>query len=45
MELHNAKEQLYLETDMLVLSQGASLLQMRDRMQFLQNKTPDNSML
>ena len=32
MAFNNEKKQLYLETDALVVSLGASLLQMKDRM-------------
>ena len=39
MEFYNEKEQLYLETDAMVVGLGASLLQVRDEMWFLRNVT------
>ena len=39
----NEKEQLYLETDMLGVGLGASLLQVRDRMWLSKNEAPENT--
>ena len=43
--LYNGKEQPYLETDMFGVGIHASLLQLRDRLQFSRNEAPDNSAL
>ena len=45
MAFYNGKVQLYLETDALDISLGTSFLHVRDRMQFLRNKGPDNAAL
>ena len=45
MKFYNEKEQLYLETGALVVSLGACLLQVGDRMWFPKDYTPDNSTL
>ena len=45
MVFYNEKVQLYLETDVSGVYLGASLLQVRDRMQFPRNKSPNNAAL
>ena len=46
MAFYNEKEQLYLETEYVsVVSLGASLLNMRNGMQFPRNEAPDNTAL
>ena len=45
MAFYNDKQQLYLETDTLGVSLGASLLQIGDGMLFSRNDAPDNAAL
>ena len=42
MTFYNEKEQLYLEQDVLGVGLAASLLQVRDGMQFTRNEAPDS---
>ena len=45
MVFYNEKEQLYLQTDVLDVSWGVSLIQVRDGMHFPRNEVPYNAAL
>ena len=45
MVFYNEKEQLYLETDVLGVGLGASILHVTDEMQFPKNEAPDNAVM